>query len=214
MAKRPANKGDCAMSCRWEYSLVEATRKNEGYDIEEDSRGTYILNSKDLNTIHLIEDLISAGITSFKIEGRMKTAYYVANTVNAYRRAINKQNIETLQNELYKSSHRKYSTGLYLKPNYDSENFFSNIQTSTHAFVAQVLERRYDGIIIEQRNAFKKGDTLEVLSPNETFNETLKVEEMFDEKNNPIEYAKLVQQKLFIKTVLPLNAGDILRKLI
>ncbi|MCL2255468.1 MAG: U32 family peptidase [Firmicutes bacterium] len=212
MAQRPANKGDCAMSCRWEYSLVEQTRQNEGYDISEDERGTYILNSKDMNTLHLINDLVDAGITSFKIEGRMKTVYYVANTVNAYRRAINGEDVKLLQDELTKASHRKYSTGLYLKPNVDTENFFSNIQTSTHAFVAQVIEEKKDGALIEQRNAFKCGDTLEILSPNKTFNQTILVKDLFDEKNNPVDHAKLVQQKLFLKTDLKLKFGDILRK--
>ncbi|MCL2861406.1 MAG: U32 family peptidase [Firmicutes bacterium] len=214
MANRPANKGDCAMSCRWEYSLVEATRRNDGYDISEDNRGTYILNSKDLNTLHLIDELIKAGISSFKIEGRMKTVYYVANIVNAYRRAIDGQDITTLQEELFKSSHRKYTTGFYLQSQdtKNTENFFSNIQTSTHAFVAQVIETKKDGVLIEQRNAFKIGDTLEVLSPNKTFNKKIIVTELFDEKNNSVEHAKLVQQKLFLKTDLLLSAGDILRK--
>lgn len=216
---RDANRGACTQPCRWEYTITEKSRKGEEYEIQEDDRGTYILNSKDMMMIEHLKELEDAGVTSFKIEGRMKSPYYVANVVNAYRYAMDnaetltKQDYEMLKKELCKTSHRKYTTGFYFGAN-DKECLESSMPVQTSEFMASVLSNG-DGekVLIEQRNRFKVGDTLEVLSPNkDTFNKTIKIEKMTDENGEEILDAKDVQQKIYLYTNLKLEKGDILRK--
>ena len=225
---RDSNRGACVQACRWEYFISERSRKDDKYQIQEDEKGTYILNSKDLNMIEHLKELADAGVNSFKIEGRMKSPYYVANVVNAYRRAIDNMDnmteslIESLKAELVKTSHRKYTTGFYYNPQSDgakeySENSREYLESSypvqTHEFMAWVLGE-YDGekVLIEQRNRFKAGEELEVLSPNSTFNQIIKVEKMINEKGEIVDDAKGVQEKLYLYTSVPLKPFDILRK--
>lgn len=216
---RDSNRGACVQACRFEYSICEKTRKGEHYDIQEDERGTYILNSKDLCMIRYIKDLVDAGVTSFKIEGRMKSPYYVATVTNAYRRAIDdfqnhKEFDESLVDELEKTSHRRYTTGFYFGSK-DKEYLETSMPIQTHEFMAIVKSDAIDGYaVIEQRNRFKIGDELEVLSPNDTHNKTIVVNEMFNEKNEPVDDASLVQQVLKFRTDLLLKEGDILRKFV
>ena len=215
---RDANRGACAQPCRWEYTITEKSRHGEEYEIQEDARGTYILNSKDMMMIEHLKELEEAGVTSFKIEGRMKSPYYVANVVNAYRRALDKgdnltaEELEILKQELYKTSHRQYTTGFYLGAK-DKEYLQSSMPVQTSEFMASVVGN-FDGekVLIEQRNRFKVGDTLEVLSPNSTFNAQIKVEKMTDEKGELVDDAKDVQQRLYLYTNIALEKGDILRK--
>jgi putative protease len=216
LTNRDSNKGACVQACRWEYTIHEKSRDNEEYPIYEDSRGTYILNSKDLNMLAHIQELIDAGVTSFKIEGRMKSVYYVATVVNAYRRALDqlgsKKSVNSLLEELNKTSHRNYTTGFYFGSN-NKECLESSTPVQTHEFMAVVLADNKDGrVLIEQRNRFKVGDTLEVLSPNNTFNKLIEVESMLNEKGEEVPDALGVQQKLYLKTKLKLMPGDILRK--
>lgn len=217
LSGRDSNRGACIQACRFEYSICEKTRKGEHYDIQEDERGTYILNSKDLCMIEYLNQLIDAGVTSFKIEGRMKSPYYVATITNAYRRALDdlkkgKPFNEKLLEEVEKTSHRRYTTGFYFGSK-DKEYLESSMPIQSHEFMAVVKEDALDGYVtIEQRNRFKVGDTLEVLSPNNTFNEKIVVEEMLDENGQRVEDASLVQQVLKLKTNLDLKTGDILRK--
>ncbi len=214
---RDANRGACAQACRWEYTITEKSRKGDQYPIEEDNRGTYILNSKDLMMIEHLSELESAGITSFKIEGRMKSPYYVANVVNAYRRALDKgklshEDLNMLKNELQKSSHRKYTTGFYLGAN-DKECLKSSSPIQSYEYMAYVIgDSDGEKTLIEQRNRFKIGDELEVLSPTDCFNKIIKLEKMTDINGCDVLDAKIVQQKLYIYTDLPLEKGDILRK--
>lgn len=218
LSNRPSNRGECAQSCRWEYTITEKTRRGEEFEISEDNRGTYILNSKDLNMLAHIDKLADAGIESFKIEGRVKTAYYVANTVNAYRRAIDlyyKDRAQfslpqSLAGELYKSSHRQYTTGFYFNEK-DTQCLSTSKPEGEYKFCAVVIKKEKDGFWIEQRNRFKSTDTLEILSPSETFNKTIVSEIMLDEEGRPVTDALLVQQKLFIKSGIDLKPGDILR---
>lgn len=215
---RDSNRGECVQACRWEYCISEKNRKDDKYPIQEDERGTYILNSKDLNMIEHLKELRDAGVYSFKIEGRMKSPYYVANVVNAYRRAIDNMDNMTedllamLKSELVKTSHRKYTTGFYFGAD-DKECLESSYPVQTHEFMALVLGD-FDGekTLIEQRNRFKVGDELEVLSPNETFNKIIKIEKMQNENGEFIDDAKNVQEKLYLYTNLPLKKDDILRK--
>ncbi|MBO5884921.1 MAG: U32 family peptidase C-terminal domain-containing protein, partial [Clostridia bacterium] len=215
---RDSNRGACVQACRWEYTITEKSRKGEQYEIQEDDRGTYILNSKDMMMIEHIKELRDAGVVSLKIEGRMKSPYYVANVVNSYRRAIDnldnltEQDLEMLKQELYKTSHRQYTTGFYFGAK-DKECLESSMPVQTSEFMAIVVEDS-DGekVLIEQRNRFKVGDTLEILSPTDSFNKTILIEKMEDQKGEAILDAKDVQQKLYIYTNIKLEKGDILRK--
>ena len=215
---RDSNRGACAQACRWEYFISEKTRKDDKYQIEEDERGTYILNSKDLNMIEHLQDLVDAGVNSFKIEGRMKSPYYVANVVNAYRRAIDNMNkmtpklMEELKNELVKTSHRKYTTGFYYGAD-DKECLESSYPVQTHEFMAVVVED-FDGekALIEMRNRFVVGDELEVLSSGDTFNKIINVETMKNLAGELVLDAKNVQEQLYLYTNVPLKKYDILRK--
>lgn len=215
LSGRDSNRGACVQACRWQYMITEITRHSDNkYEIQEDERGTYILNSKDLCMIQHLEELKNAGVNSFKIEGRMKSEYYVATVVNAYRKAIDGwQNLDELKAELQKASHRTYTTGFYF-PNEEKENLASSMPVQSHEFVAIVEEdANGDCVKIQQRNRFQKGDVLEVLSPNaNTFNKTIVVESLTSLAGEQVDDAKQVQQILFLKTNLPLKKGDILRK--
>ena len=216
LTNRDSNKGACVQACRWEYTINEKSRDNEKLPIYEDNRGTYILNSKDLNMLEHLQQLIDAGVTSFKIEGRMKSVYYVATVVNAYRRAIDqlgtKKSVKELLEELNKTSHRNYTTGFYFGSN-NKECLASSTPVQTHEFMAVVLDENKNGrVLIEQRNRFKVGDVLEVLSPNSTFNKTIEVTPMESLTGEEVVDALGVQQKLYLKTKLKLTNGDILRK--
>lgn len=217
LTNRDSNRGACVQACRFEYSICEKSRNGEHYEIQEDNRGTYILNSKDLCMIEYIKELVDAGVTSFKIEGRMKSPYYVATVTNAYRRAIDDFNSGksfdmSLKEELEKTSHRRYATGFYFGAK-DKEYIESSMPIQTHEFMAIVKSDAKNGVaVIEQRNRFKVGDRLEVLSPNDTFNKIITIEKMADDKGVEILDASLVQQQINLYTDLQLRAGDILRK--
>ena len=220
LAGRDSNRGACVQPCRWQYTITEKSRQGQQYEIQEDNRGTYILNSKDLCLIEHLSELKEAGICSFKIEGRMKSEYYVATVVNAYHRALNllegkenkKHTIAELKAETEKASHRRYTTGFYFGE--ENKEFLENsMPVQTHEFIAVVLEDAKDGYVkIQQRNRFKIGDTLEILSPTNTFNKQITVEEIKNEKGEIVDDAKIVQQTLYLKTNLKLEKGDFLRR--
>ena len=216
---RNGNHGECAQSCRWEYTLKEKHRDDE-LPIEEDERGTYILNSKDMNMIEHLDKLIDAGVTSFKIEGRVKTSYYVASVVNCYRRALDwyfahgkpyNPPAEILE-DIKKPSHRKYCTGFYLNDTVNNECYDTSKPRQEYDFAALVLGSFEGGAVIEMRNRFRKGDELEVLSPGPGHNSVIMVDKMEDEASAPVYDAMLVKQKLRLFTSVPLSKGDILRK--
>lgn len=217
---RDSNKGACAQPCRWNYAI---SKKEDNYDsneyfpILEDERGTYVLNSKDLCLINHIKELAEAGIKSFKIEGRMKSNYYVATVINAYRRAIDsylneKEACFDYQEELRKTSNRSFTTGFYFGAN-DKTNLKTSKLFETHQYMAVVVENSKNGyVLIEHRNKFKVGDEVEVLSNNDNFNEKFVINEIKDENGNSINEVKRIKQRVYIKTDLQLNEHDILRK--
>lgn len=223
---RKSNRGECVQACRWEYKIREVSRSEDTcLTLQEDNRGSYILNSKDLNMIEHLDKLKDAGIEAFKIEGRMKTEYYVGTVVNAYRRALDISTLrgnghkcrkysvpEELKNELYKTGHREYTTAYYLGENNNTVCYSSANPVLEYDFIAAVLGYENGCIKVEQRNRFKTGDSLEVLSPDKNFNKQIKVEKIFDENGNEVTDAKIVQQTLFIKSDIKLNQFDILRK--
>lgn len=213
---RDSNRGACVQACRWEYCIREKNRDNY-LEIQEDNKGTYILNSKDLCMIEHIKELYEAGVTSFKIEGRMKSPYYAATVTNAYRRAIddfyeNKPFNNDLKLELEKASHRRYTTGFYFGSD-DKECLETSTPIQSHEFMALVKEDSKDGYaLIEQRNRFKVGDELEILSPSNNFNKKIVVTKLLNTEGADVEDAYKVQQPLYIKTDLILHKNDILRK--
>ena len=218
---RKSNRGECVQACRWNYEIRERGSNGEFMEIEEDERGTYILNSKDLNLIDYIAELSDAGVCSFKIEGRMKSEYYLATVVNAYRRAIDEfykngkeyKNNDLFKTELLKTAHRDFTTAYLLGENDRTVNYNDSQSKGTHKFIAQVLDydKEQGFALIEMRNRFKKGDVLEVLSPSNSFNEQICVDLLKDDKDQVIEDAKIVQQKLKLYTKVELAQGDILR---
>lgn len=219
---RSSNRGECVQACRWQYEIREKDSECGFMEMQEDERGTYIMNSKDLNLLDYIDDLAKAGVCSFKIEGRMKSEYYLATVVNAYRRAIDayyelgeryKEN-PLYQEELKKTAHREFTTAYITGFNDRTINYDDSQSKGTFKFMANVLSGndKKEYATIEQRNRFKVGDELEVLSPTDSFNKAIKIEKMEDEKGNEIVDAKLVQQRIRLYTSIKLSSGDILRK--
>ena len=215
---RDSNKGACAQPCRWNYALGIKDNKDDisYYPIQEDNKGTYILNSKDLCLINNIKDLYDAGINSFKIEGRMKSNYYVATITNAYRRAIDdfynniKRDFDYIS-ELQKTSNREFTTGFYFDSDQKTNTLTSKV-SQTYMYTAVVLDYLDNNyLLVEHRNKFKLGDTLEVLSPDENFNKTFKIEEILDLNKNKIEEVKKIKQQVYIKCPYKLHKLDILR---
>ncbi len=212
---RDANRGACVQACRWNYEIREIN-KEQYYPIEEDTHGTYILNSKDMCMIDHLDQMRDAGISSIKIEGRMKTEYYVANVVNAYRLALDymKNNKEYLlsdeiRNEVYKSSHRDYSEGFFFGN--PKQSLESSLPIMTHDFIAVVLEDTVDGKTkVEMRNKFSC-EELELLS-KEKNNAIIKVEKIFNEDGEEIEVCNVPKQVVYIQTSLPLKKLEILRR--
>ena len=195
MTGRDANRGDCAQPCRWKYYLTEETRKGQKFEIFEDN-GTHILNSRDMCMIEYIPRLAECGITSFKIEGRAKSAYYTAAVTNAYRQAIDGYYAHpsgdytpdsAILDELRKVSHREYSTGFYLGN--EPGQVLSNGGYVREYKVARVVEQCGGGwLTLSQRNKFRVGDTLDVMPPHaKPF--TLRIAEMSDGEGHPIESA-------------------------
>ena len=222
MIDRDANRGMCAHPCRWKYKLVEEKRPGEYYPVEEDTRGTYIMNSKDLFMLEHLPDLIDAGVSSFKIEGRMKSVFYVATVVSAYRKAIDSYMADpenysfdySWYNEMLKASHREFTTGFYYdKPTNEDQNYQTSAYTREYSFTGKVLSYDTDSSIavVEQRNKMNLGDTIEVFGPDiDYFEQKLTV--LLDEDDNPIESAPHPQQILHIKMNKPVKPNYILRK--
>lgn len=211
LAGRDSNRGDCAQPCRWKYKLVEETRPDESYPIFEEEGATTIMSSKDLSTISFINEIKDAGVTSFKIEGRMKSPYYVATVTNAYRHALDgTAPLDVLEREIRSASHRDFSSGFYFGQLKDAPSAGDGYIHDC-VFIAVVKGYR-DGIIeIEQRNRFSVGDTLEVLSPVR-MGEKFTVTGISDEFGNEVVTAPHPKQKLFLDCPLALSPGDILRR--
>lgn len=222
MIERDANRGMCAHPCRWKYALVEEQRPGQYYPVEEDNRGTYILNSKDLCLIEHIPELIAAGISSFKIEGRMKSIFYVATVISAYRRAIDAyfegpENYifkEEWMDELCKVSHREFTTGFYFhEPTNLDQNYRTSDYTRDYSFVGIVKEYDWETgyAVVEQRNKMVIGDEIEIFGPySDFFAQELK--EMYNEEGEAIESAPHPQQIIRIKTEKPVKPFFMLRK--
>lgn len=222
MVGRDANRGECAQPCRYKYFLMEEKRPGQYMPVEEDNRGTYIFNSRDLCMIEYIPELVESGIMSFKIEGRMKSSYYVASVVRAYRLALDSYMEDPKSysfktewlDELSKASHRQFGTGFYFgKPDPQGQIYESSAYVRDYAFIGMVLD--YDEAsgmaTIEQRNRMFTGDDIEIIGPHrELFSQ--KIEKMWNDEGEEIQSAPHPQQIITMKMVKPVAKFDILRR--
>ena len=216
---RDANHGDCAQPCRWKYHLFEEKREGQFFPVEENSDGTYLYNSRDMCMIEHIPEMVAAGVSSFKIEGRAKSAYYTAVTVNAYRHAIDDYLSEGenfilkpwIREELEKISHREYSTGFYLGGE-PGQAVHSGGYIRHYNQVA-VCEEYLDETtsVITQRNKFLVGDTLDILPPDGVPFETVCLS-LTNAEGEAVESAPHPMERLIIKADKPIPAGSLLRK--
>lgn len=212
LSERNANRGECVQACRWRYELTAYGRDGDKLELTEDERGAYILNSRDLNLLKELNKLSEAGVKSFKIEGRMKTVYYLATVVNAYRRAMDGGDLNVSEAELTKINHRAYTKAYFYGENDKTLNYDEGQEQGEYEFAAWVIGYDDGKALVEMRNRFAVGDELEVLSPGDSFLKKFVVGDMTDEDNVPVTDAKLVQQRLKIAVPFRLYAGDILRK--
>lgn len=218
---RDANQGACTHPCRWKYAVAEETRPGEYLPVYENERGTYIFNSKDLCMIEHIPELVKAGIDSFKIEGRMKTALYVATVARTYRKAIDdyfisrecyQQNIPWYLEQIVGCTYRQFTTGFFFgKPDSDTQIYDNNTYIKEYTYLGIVGERDDKGYRIEQRNKFSVGEKIEVMKPDGE-NQTVVVQTIRDERGNEMESAPHPKQVLYIDLGQPLAKYDILRR--
>ena len=217
---RDGNRGACAQVCRWEFNLTEKNRPGEVYDVAGDEQGTYIMNSKDLCLLPYLLQLMEAGICSFKIEGRMKSAHYAASVVSVYRRAIDAcwrdpQHYTVKQewlDELEKVSHRPYTTGFALgKPDATAQVYTTSSYLQTHEFVGLVRDWDNGRLTVEQRNHMKEGETLEVFCPDGSLR-TLVLKEMRNQDGEPIVAAQHPQMVFTCRAAESIPESAILRR--
>ncbi len=222
MAGRDANRGACTHPCRWKYSIVEESRPGEYMPVYENERGTYIFNSKDLCMIEHIPEMLNAGIDSFKIEGRMKTALYVATVARTYRLAIDefiqdenlyKKRIPFYKSEISKCTYRQYTTGFFFgKPDENTQIYDTNTYIKEYTYLGIVGEQNAQGLYhIEQRNKFSVGETIEVMRPNGD-NILVTVKRIADERGVDMESAPHPKQQLYIDLGVKLEQYDVLRR--
>lgn len=219
---RDANQGACTHPCRWKYAVVEEKRPGEYLPVYENERGTYIFNSKDLCMIEHIPELMESGIDSFKIEGRMKTALYVATVARTYRRAIDdykqspelyREHMAWYQEQISNCTYRQFTTGFFFgKPSDEAQIYDNNTYVKEYTYLGIVGERNEEGLYrIEQRNKFSVGESIEVMKPDGA-NITVTVQRIVDEEGNDMESAPHPKQVLYIDPGQPLAMYDILRR--
>ena len=219
---RDANKGACTHPCRWKYSVVEESRPGEYLPVYENERGTYIFNSKDLCMIEHIPDLIDAGIDSFKIEGRMKTALYVATVARTYRKAIDdylespekyEANMPWYMEQIKSCTYRLFTTGFfYGKPSEEAQIYDNNTYEKGYTYLGIVGERNAAGMYkMEQRNKFSVGEEIEVMKPDGR-NVLVTVKALMDEEGQPMESCPHPQQIFYVDLGMELEEYDILRR--
>ena len=219
---RDANQGACTHPCRWKYSIMEETRPGEYMPVYENERGTYIFNSKDLCMIEHVPDLINAGIDSLKVEGRMKTALYVATVARTYRKAIDdyqtdpkryEANMDWYKEEIGKCTYREFTTGFfYGKPDETTQIYDNNTYIKNYTYLGIIGQRDKKGYYsLEQRNKFSVGEQIEVMKPNGENIEVV-VKGIYDEDYEPMESAPHPKQLLHIDLGIPLDQYDILRR--
>ena len=218
---RDANHGACTHPCRWKYAVVEESRPGEYLPVYENERGTYIFNSKDLCMIEHIPEIIDAGIDSLKIEGRMKTALYVATVARTYRKALDdfmeseekyRENMEWYKAEIGKCTYRQFTTGFYFgKPDENTQIYDSNTYINEYIYLGICGEINEKGLVrIEQRNKFSVGDVIEIMKPNGE-NVKTKVLAMFNEDGEVMESCPHPKQIVYLQLDKQPEVYDILR---
>ncbi len=218
---RDSNQGACTHPCRWKYSVVEEKRPGEYLPVYENERGTYIFNSKDLCMIEYIPEIIKAGIDSLKIEGRMKTALYVACVARTYRRAIDdyfeseqkyRQNMDWYRAEIAKCTYRQFTTGFYFgKPDENTQIYDSNTYVNEYVYLGIVENVDENGLAkFEQRNKFAVGDTIELMKPDGR-NLSVKVLNMYNEDSEPVESCPHSKQTLYVELSEKPEQYDLMR---
>lgn len=219
---RDANLGACTHPCRWKYYIMEEKRPGEFLPVEENERGTYIFNSKDLCMIEHIPELVQAGIDSFKIEGRMKTALYVAVVSRTYRQAIDdyfedpqkyKERIPYYKKEIAKCTYRQFTTGFFFGPTtHESQIYDNNTYVKGYEYLGTIHEKLPDGQgVFEQKNKFCVGDEVEIMKPNGE-NVVTKVLSMEDEKGQKVDSCPHPGQRIRLRVECELQEYDIIRK--
>ena len=221
MVGRDANQGACTHPCRWKYSIVEETRPGEYYPVFENERGTYIFNSKDLCMIEHIPELIDAGVDSLKIEGRMKTALYVATVARTYRKAIDdykkdpelyRKNMPWYLDQISNCTYRQFTTGFFFgKPSEDSQIYDSNTYVKEYTYLGIIGEERDGTYRIEQRNKFSVGEAIEVMKPNGD-NVEVTVKRILTEDGLEQESAPHPKQVLYVDLGIKVDKYDLLRR--
>ena len=212
---RCSNRGACVQACRWRYEIraLNATNgESEWLPIEQDEKGTYILNSKDLNMLAHLDALEAAGISSFKIEGRMKSGYYLATVVNAYRRRMDGQPLAVCEQELSAVAHREYTTAYAFGKNTETVHYAHSQSKGDCVYIADVIGYEDGYAIVEMRNRFLQGEQLEALSPKDSFLRSFTVEELYTADGARTDDAKLVCHRYKVACPHILYAGDYLRR--
>lgn len=214
LANRESNRGECVQACRWKYAIRKADELSDSgwLELQEDDKGAYILNSKDLNLSAHLSKLKEAGVCSFKIEGRMKGEYYIATVINAYRRCMDGGYSPIIERELLTAAHRDYTTAYALGKNGQTVNYSDSQAKGDCDYIGNVVGFEGDCALIEMRGRFKKGDILEVLSPGENFGKMFKVERAFSGDGEETDDCKVVQKIYRVPCPYALSAGDILRR--
>ena len=219
---RNANSGECTHPCRWKYSVMEQTRPGEYMPVYENERGTYIFNSKDLNMIEYIDQILDAGIDSLKIEGRMKTALYVATVARTYRKAIDdyledpkkyEANMPWYRDQISNCTYRQFTTGFfYGKPDEHTQIYDNNTYVKEYTYLGYAEEVDENGFAhITQRNKFTVGEMIEIMKPDGR-NITATVRAIYDEDGNSVESAPHPQQKLAVDLGTEIEKYDLLRR--
>ena len=221
MAGRDANKGACTHPCRWKYAVMEESRPGEYMPVYENERGTYIFNSKDLCMIEHIPEMMESGIDSFKVEGRMKTALYVATVARTYRMAINdykkspdyyRERIPFYKSEIAKCTYRQYTTGFFFgKPDENTQIYDSNTYVKEYTYLGLVEGKNENGYKITQRNKFTVGEKIEVMKPNGE-NIEVEVKGIYTEDGESRESAPHPKEILYVDLGIELDEFDILRR--
>ena len=218
---RDANQGACTHPCRWKYAVMEETRPGQYFPVEENERGSFIFNSKDLSMIGHIPELCEAGIDSLKVEGRMKTALYAATIARAYRRAIDdyyedpekyRQNLPWYEAETTACTHREYSTGFYFgKPSAEDQIYGSSTYVSGAVYLGTVEKAENDWCFLTQKNKFSVGSTLEIMKPDgrNLRSEVLEIRDA--ETGLPMESCPHAKQPLCVRLSIQPAPGDLLR---
>lgn len=214
LSNRESNRGECVQACRWKYQIRKSDELSDSgwLDMEEDEKGTYILNSKDLNMSAHLNEMQKAGVCSFKIEGRMKSEYYLATVINAYRRCLDGGYNKVVERELLTAAHRDYTTAYTLGKNDKTVNYTDSQAKGDCDYIGNVVDCKNGNIYVEMRGRFKVGDRLEILTPSANFGKSFVVENAFTSEGEEVDDCKLVQEIYTIPCPYKLDTGDILRR--